>query len=782
MSFRVSARTILQLGAELVSSDAVSFYELIKNAFDAKSPDVRIDVDIALPWDDYITFADYIHHMIQTSNQSGDTYKDDLNSIKDETLSKLDHKATTSSVATDRISAATSWLELLHALEATNRIAIKDTGEGMTLEDLADCFLTIGTRSRQRLRGSSEDRPVLGEKGLGRLSAMRLGNQLCVCSSTAGEMNCNILEIDWRVFSHDSDDLLENIDIAPAVGPVKTDPNSCGTEVVITALTDSWTTSKVKAIAEEQFSKLTDPFSRELRYPVKLFFNGERVSIPSFDRILFDAAHASGRATFSVNEDCPRFAGETHYILRDRKRSFSVEGEHLVSAARAPSISILRNLGPFTVEFYWFNRRILTELDGIGTRKQVLELQSRWAGGLMVFRDGFRVHPYGDPDDDWIDLDSKALSSQAYKVNRRQIVGRVCIGARTNPALLDQTSREGLRDCPEKHVLVNLLKHFLETHFREFLKQCDKEVQAAEPIDVKDIQKRVTTEVKRMRQSLRTLKEKYPEAAQGSGIVKSIESSVEHLKTLMSAAENEVQAYKKGRSEMVHLAGMGLMVEVVVHELTRATEHALRAVASAFLSDLPKNAAGLFATFESQLKTLQKRLSVLDPASTSRRQVKEEFDLSELTRSVLAGHSAQFDRHRICCEVVVTPEESQEWIIKMVKGMLIHVLENLISNSVYWFKQKANLDRTFSPRLRIDLNQKQKVILFSDNGPGISEENTQKVFEAFYTTKPPGEGKGLGLFISREIAKYHGAELSICENPPATALDGAVFMLAFERA
>ena len=40
MSFKVSARTVLQLGAELISSDAVAFYELIKNSFDAHSPSV----------------------------------------------------------------------------------------------------------------------------------------------------------------------------------------------------------------------------------------------------------------------------------------------------------------------------------------------------------------------------------------------------------------------------------------------------------------------------------------------------------------------------------------------------------------------------------------------------------------------------------------------------------------------------------------------------------------------------------------------------------------------
>src|SRR4051812_40845489 len=44
MPFKVAARTILQLGAELISSDGIAFYELIKNAFDAGSSTVEIDL------------------------------------------------------------------------------------------------------------------------------------------------------------------------------------------------------------------------------------------------------------------------------------------------------------------------------------------------------------------------------------------------------------------------------------------------------------------------------------------------------------------------------------------------------------------------------------------------------------------------------------------------------------------------------------------------------------------------------------------------------------------
>ena len=57
----------------------------------------------------------------------------------------------------------------------------------------------------------------------------------------------------------------------------------------------------------------------------------------------------------------------------------------------------------------------------------------------------------------------------------------------------------------------------------------------------------------------------------------------------------------------------------------------------------------------------------------------------------------------------------------------------------------------------------KKEINFTDNGPGVPPSRKEEIFQPFVTTKPPGEGKGLGLYISREIAKYHGASIYMSE-------------------
>jgi signal transduction histidine kinase len=381
----------------------------------------------------------------------------------------------------------------------------------------------------------------------------------------------------------------------------------------------------------------------------------------------------------------------------------------------------------------------------------------------MVFRDGFRVNPYGSPDDDWLDLDRKAFASGGYKVNRKQVVGKVDITRFGNPALTDQTNREGLRDCDEKAAMVRLLKHLFEVEFRAFLNAVDKEAQAALPVSFEDLSERVESEQRQIRQSMKTLLERHPEEKK---LVQALEQSVERVSGLMDEATELAATFAAGRQQLVTLAGLGLMVEIVAHELNRATKHALSTLAETDSSALAPGLSDRLETLRAQLKTLQKRLRILDPLSQAGRQVKESFDLIALTEEVVAAHEAQFGRHHITCKVTVAlPRPAAGMPVKMVKGMIVQVLENLLSNSIYWLKQQQKVEKGFKPKIDILVDPRAKELRVTDNGPGIPSSSREEIFQAFVTTKPPGEGKGLGLYISREIAGYHDATLVLADQP-----------------
>jgi signal transduction histidine kinase len=785
MSFRVTARTILQLGAELISSDAVAFYELIKNAFDAGSPRAEISVVCRISHDSIVVLREMIADAEEESEEGDAIPSNVINDIKDMLKTEVDLGAPSAAEYTKSVDKAHTLDELKLLLDEANYIDIQDTGEGMSLNDLSEVYLTIGTRSRleqrEQQKRSAKSRPILGEKGLGRLSTMRLGSRLKVITSRSGEARWNVLEVDWSMFSHESDKLIEEVPVTPRRGDKKTDSESSGTTIHISGLESGWSRGKLEQVARDEFSRLTDPFAPRSRYPITVRFNGNIIPIPSLDKLLFQYAHAvvSAELRFDVAKK-PHLIGSIDYIYRGRKKTFELDEVALISLTKSPPV-VIEHLGPFTLQFYWFNRRLLTKVAGVPDHERVKKLVNQWAGGLMVYRDGFRVHPYGSPEDDWLDLDRKALSAPGYKVNRRQVIGKVDLSARDNPRLVDQTNREGLRDNEEKAALVAMLQQILIGEFRAFLDAVDDEVNAREVLSFDEVEERVVIQEKRINENLLALVNRHPEVTKDKEVVNAIQGAADNIRVLMKEASQMAEEYEKGRTQLVHLAGLGLMVEIIGHELNRATSHAIRTLDASDKERLPPDVVSLFGTLKEELRTIEKRLRVLDPLSTSGRQVKETFDLIAWIREILTSHQAQFERHGIKYELRVEPEGSRPSLtVKAVKGMVVQILENLISNSVYWLKQQQRLDRMFRPRITVVVDISTKEVRFMDNGPGISPTRRDEVFQPFVTTKPPGEGKGLGLYISREIAEYNGASLYLSDDRPVRGDSLNTFVLALE--
>jgi signal transduction histidine kinase len=753
MPFKVAARTILQLGIELISSDGVAFYELIKNAFDAHSrKGVRIDVVVRIPHTQYRA----LRELLNTSQAKS---ADDL---RPAVLKAIDRTTPNADKLVERVENADTRNDLLEALEEANFIKVRDTGEGMSRQQLETVYLTIGTRSRlnQRENSSGDGRPILGDKGIGRLSTMRLGMRLRVTTTKAGEKRWNLLNIDWKDFSRPSEQLIGDLPVEVEDGPKKTDTEESGTTIHISDLNDEWSLAKLQAVSRQEFSRLMDPFSPP---QMRMFFrfNEEPVPIPPINKLLFEHADAYVEAEIKEHKDLGfELRGEIIYHLRNRRKALHFTEDHLKSSAALNSRAELRSLGPFKMICYWFNRRRLQAIEGIGDVRAVKALVDEWGGGLMLFRDGFRVHPYGGPSDDWLQLDPIAFKSQGYKVNRKQLVGKVEISSRNNPLLVDQTNREGLRDNLQTRALISILQGVLKD-LRLFANTVDEEIKQKELLDFDELERRVEGAQLTLNDTVEELVTKYPREKQ---LVSSIRSVAEDLKDIMFQAKELAEGLDKRQNQLVHLAGIGLMVEVVAHELNRATQYTLTLLSDSDLDEAPAQVQQTLETLESQLKTIQKRLRILDPISTAGRQVKERFDVVPWVREILSAHDAQFERHDISLRVRVVPANG-EFRVRAVKGMIVQVFENLISNSVYWLK-RAKLDSpNLKPEITVVMDCNEHEIRFSDNGPGVEVDRREDIFLPFVSTKPAREGKGLGLYVSREIAQYHGGKLYLSEKP-----------------
>ncbi len=765
--FKVSARTVLELGSELISSDIIAFYELIKNGFDARSKNgVEIQFEIIVRRNVVLALKHRLERGLDT-----------LDAIKQSALKALLPGAASVQFekATALLAAALSTSELSSALDAVhalNSITVSDTGTGMSVADLTDCFLVIGTASRKRevnqaIAGGALMSPFLGEKGIGRLSAMRLGHRLRVETAKCDDKKLNILEIDWRRFE-DVDAMLDEIDVTPTSGGSKLTADWSGTSIKISDLAEDWTRDRTIAMATSEFSKLTDPFLDPKKRPrVALIWNGERETIPWMDQALLANANAKVVGEFKIVDGRPELVCTAQAINLGFEHPVETQvrhitGDDLRSLVPGNSLEIpdqaLLTVGPFKFEAYWFNRKLLTGIDSIGDQKAVRELQRQWSG-ILLFRDKFRVFPYGDDDDDWLELDRKALARTGYTLNKTQFVGRVEISRISNPELVDQTNREGLRETPEQQVFCEVIKFTVREFLYDFLG--DMTAQYKNRIDpmpdvgirVQSLEQRAETALKKLRKSV---------SGEHKATVEELQQAFFEFTELASKAQHRIEQVEKESHQMIEMAGVGLMVEVVAHELARASENALEQIET--LRNSPNTPAikiGL-DSLKAQMKSLSKRIRILDPLSVSGRQRTEVFDLNQLIRETIEAHQSQFKRH----DIVTTLNLSGSVLrIKAVKGMVVQVLENLISNSKYWMKLRKIREPAYKPSISISTESGTPGFVLEDNGPGIATENRERIFRLFFSLKEKGQRRGMGLYIARECAGYHEGSLELDDQP-----------------
>jgi C4-dicarboxylate-specific signal transduction histidine kinase len=159
---------------------------------------------------------------------------------------------------------------------------------------------------------------------------------------------------------------------------------------------------------------------------------------------------------------------------------------------------------------------------------------------------------------------------------------------------------------------------------------------------------------------------------------------------------------------------------------------------------------------EAQLKTLDRRIRVLDLLSIPGRQRKSLVDVNELVELLHDIHRAKIDRHGIDFTVI---KSARSFKVRVERGQILQILDNLFSNAFYWLRHR--FDRRSRPSVRIEVDSDNSAIVFSDNGPGVPADMATDIFKPFVTTKPPGEGRGLGLFISQRLAEYNDATLDL---------------------
>jgi signal transduction histidine kinase len=154
---------------------------------------------------------------------------------------------------------------------------------------------------------------------------------------------------------------------------------------------------------------------------------------------------------------------------------------------------------------------------------------------------------------------------------------------------------------------------------------------------------------------------------------------------------------------------------------------------------------------------------------------KEATDLNALCEEYLRlayhGYRAKDSTFNVKLETDFDPFIGKISVVPQDMG---RVLLNLYNNAFYAVAEKSKSAGpdfipmvTVGSRIREENGKKVADLFVSDNGDGIPDRIREKVFQPFFTTKPTGQGTGLGLSLSYDIVKAHGGEIKV--EPPSAA-------------
>ena len=634
-------------------------------------------------------------------------------------------------------------------LERPESIVVVDDGIGMDLETVLTGWFEPGTILKRKVERSPGGRYYQGAKGIGRFAAARLAEALFLESKKEGENRGVSVLLDWGKF--DDESYLDEITIDYEVVPVVDMDH--GTRLTLEGVRKIWTESDYDELFA-RLSRLMSPFEDVTDFKINLEIPGypqsgevqppELILRPKY--LLKGKLDISGNFTGELQVDGTKIKKYTNHKIGDR-----------VSTPLC---------GPFEVEIRAWDRDIeglepVVERHGLGIQEIRRTLNNYC--GVSIYRDGFRVYPYGQRGNDWLTLDIRSRQNPVRCLANNQIIAAIKISRQDNPDLLDRSTREGM--------VVNAAYSSLEVWFKEILslleeerykirpRQESSETGVGEPLfEVFDLR----TTVQR---TVDELGKDHSVATLIQDTEKQVTEGVERLQEVFS--------------RLLMSAGLGHMVDIVIHEigspLGKINRQLLileRQLSDLINSDEVKKVSPKIDSIKGWLEQIHNLRQRLEPQTPAKRGRATTFDVLEEVEDNFNLHEALISKQKIRYDIISSERPLR---VKMSRACLGQILVNLIDNSIFWLTRDKGIGNGGQIDVHIESLEHGFRILFSDDGPGVPDKDEVRIFEPYFTRKP--NGMGLGLYICRMLIEPYGKLVyrNDCNQ------SGACFEARFER-
>lgn len=671
-------------------------------------------------------------------------------------------------------------------------IVVEDDGDGMDLDTVLYKWLEPATGHKEEAKKESKrnrkGRLPLGEKGVGRFAAHKLGKELTLISRARdGQGNINnaevVVNINWEDFEK-PDKYLHEIGVTYEERIPKHFLTNSGTYMEMRRARSVWRKQEVERVSRA-LRRLMSPIRTPESFTVRL-------TCPEYAQFedlnpteLLNTAHArlfvlvdeEGVATYEYQFVLPPYPKR---MVEPTTEDLRLKIEDWKKVARIPQC------GEFFVTLYIWDRSD-DSLQLSNTSRSDLNQMN----GIAVFRDGIRVMPYGEPEDDWLQIDKSRYLSTSGAFSRRNVIGAVEITQVANKGLRDKSNREGFIENKVFEDFYLLMRAALKIAF-DLFSEDRKKIRAAEKAQRKEMVPAIAQlensvnkikpsldEIRQMADHLVTEGKIAPEAAQ------QILANLDQTSAILTLAVEETKqatvdtltTIDEEREMLLALAGLGLAAERFTHEFARLTREAsdlLHDVESSPQIQQSTHLKPRIGALSVALEALRDLVLALEPMFYIRRRTSEkELDVKTVVEHALLLNQGQIKDNKIQVRIDM-PQGALS--VKMRRGALTQVFNNLIDNACYWLSRKSEEN---DRQLKIIILADERIVIVTDNGMGVQPRYRYRILlEPFVSDKV--DGRGLGLYIVRQALLEAKSIIELLEpGEYGTFRVGAAFKIQF---
>lgn len=635
-------------------------------------------------------------------------------------------------------------------------IIIKDDGHGMSLSDVQSKWAELGTDNKFRNNKSNSGRRVLGNKGIGRLAAAKLGRYLKIESTTQIGDNLTSVTIDginWDSFLQKENTYIEDVKF---YAEEFSDGVAIGTTLIISKLNQVWGKNKLEALVRELRKLISPTVANENDFNIFLNLDAFTEELYGFD----GGKLVNGRKTLFSDTEEIRNKIEPFPLLDACDYTFEAEysanrltGIFKINDAKIDyeidvTIEDKISLGEGLIHLNIFDRDIDSLQNtfvkaGVISKEDKKTLRLRDArqliddlSGIAIYRNNFRIRPYGDKDADWLNLAERRVQNPSKCIEQKQVSGLILVDTAENSGLEERSSREGF-DHNDNYIA-----------FKDLLLKAINQIEALRYAHNARTGKNREKPNNIVKSSFLYLREqadlkKIERFSSDIPIEKrtKFKSAVSEYKTSLDKLIDIIQ---ERQSILEARSTLGFILAEVVHE----AKHPTSAVGSNLLSlskrvknkwpsDISEEVSEtLLENFSQDIEhivSLESLLKRLDPLINVRRKKAYDFSIHETVKKSLLLYRERAQR----AGVMITHENLPK--NKKMIGLEVDLstaIINLIDNALYWHE----LRRTSNPFISINYQDSDNAtdILISDNAGGISEKYMEAIFNVGFTTKEEG--------------------------------------------